>query len=167
MTGPIRFFPTADLSDAFPDAVRQVMLPFRDFGGRRRFAGRIRTAVTVEDTKLVKKALFNAPGDGDVIVLDGGGSLRTALLGDRMAERLLSNGWAGIVINGAVRDSGAISKLDIGVKALGTSPVRPRQAGIGALDVPVAFGNAIAMTGEVVYCDEDGVIVASAALNLK
>lgn len=166
MTNPVRFFPTTDLSDAHPEATRVVSLPFRDFGARRQFAGRIRTAVTMEDTKLVKEALYATPGHGDVIVLDGGGSLRTALLGDLMAARLVENGWSGIVINGAVRDSGALARLDIGIKALGTTPVRPGQARIGALDVPVAFGNALITTGEVIYCDEDGVLVTGSPLSL-
>ena len=166
MTDTVHFFPTADLSDAHPDATRAVSLPFRDFGGKRRFAGRVRTAVTLEDTRLVQEALFSTQGGGDVIVIDGGGSLRTALLGDRMAERLIANGWSGIIVHGAIRDSARLADLDIGVKALGTSPVRPAKAGIGALDVPVAFGNALIETGNAVYCDEDGILVAETPLSL-
>ncbi|MCY4034621.1 MAG: ribonuclease E activity regulator RraA [Hyphomicrobiales bacterium] len=151
--------PTTDLSDAHPEKVRQVMLPFRDFGAKRIFAGRIRTAVTMEDTKLVQQELFKTPGEGAVIVLDGGGSFRSAMLGDLNADILVEHGWAGIVINGVVRDSRRLAEVDLGIKALGTTPVRSAKRGIGALDVPVAFGNVLFETGQCIYCDEDGVLV--------
>lgn len=151
--------PTTDLSDAHPEKTRQVMLPFRDFGAKRIFAGRIRTAVTMEDTKLVQQNLFKTPGEGAVIVLDGGGSFRSAMLGDLNADILVEHGWAGIVINGVVRDSRRLAEVDLGIKALGTTPVRSAKRGIGALDVPVAFGNVLFETGQCIYCDEDGVLV--------
>ena len=157
-------FSTCDLNDAHPDKVRFVQLPFRDFGAARVFSGKVRTAVMVEDTKLVQEALFSSRGNGDVIVLDGGGSLRTALLGDRMAERLIANGWTGIVINGAVRDVRRLADLDLGVKALGTSPVRSGKTGSGAIDVPVAFGGVLFEPGKYIYCDEDGVLVSEEPL---
>ena len=159
-------FSTCDLNDAHPAKVRFVDLPFRDFGAKRQFSGRIRTAVMVEDTKLVQETLFTSSGEGGVIVLDGGGSVRTALLGDMMAERLIGNGWAGIVVNGAVRDSRLLADLDIGVKALGTSPVRSGKTGRGAIDVPVAFGGVLFEPGKYIYCDEDGVLVADEPLTL-
>ncbi|MET1411756.1 ribonuclease E activity regulator RraA [Roseibium sp. HPY-6] len=159
-------FSTCDLNDAHPGSVRLVQLPFRDYGARRAFSGTIRTAVMVEDTKLVQETLFSEQGNGSVIVLDGGGSLRTALLGDRMAERLIANGWAGIVVNGAVRDSRLLAGLDIGVKALGTSPVRSAKAGTGAIDVPLAFGSVLFEPGMFIYCDEDGVLVTDGPLSL-
>ena len=165
MTQGLASFPTTDLNDAYPDKVRAVLLPLRDFGAKRAFAGRIRTAVTMEDTKLVHE-LFATPGKGDVIVLDGGGSTRTALLGDRMADRLIFNGWAGIVINGAVRDRQALAELPLGVKALGTTPVRSAKTGIGAIDIPVAFGNVLFAPGQCIYCDEDGILVSDEPLNL-
>lgn len=157
--------PTTDLSDAHPEKVRQVMLPFRDFGAKRIFAGRIRTAVTMEDTKLVQRDLFKTPGDGGVIVLDGGGSFRSAMLGDLNADILVEHGWAGIVINGVVRDSRRLAEVDLGIKALGTTPVRSAKRGIGALDVPVAFGNVLFETGQCIYCDEDGVLVTENPLS--
>ena len=157
---------TTDLADAHPGAVRRVTGAFADFGGRRRFAGRIRTAVTMEDTALVQKDLFSTPGDGAVIVLDGGGSLATALLGDVNAARLAKNGWAGIVIHGAVRDSAALAKVDLGIKALGVTPLRSAKRGIGALNVPVAFGNALFEPGQCIYCDEDGMLVTDEPLGL-
>lgn len=158
--------PTTDLSDAHPDKTRSVLLPLRDFGGVARFAGRIRTAVTMEDSKLIQDQLFATPGNGDVIVLDGGASLRTALLGDRMADRLVRNGWSGIVINGAVRDSAALQGVKLGIKALGTTPVRSAKTGIGALDVPVAFGGVLFEPGHCIYCDEDGILVSDDPLSL-
>ncbi len=156
--------PTTDLNDAHPDAVRQVILPFQDFGGRRQFAGRIRTCVTMEDTKLLQEALYSTPGEGAVIVLDGGGSMRSALLGDINAGLMRDNGWAGIIINGAIRDAARLTEIDIGIKALGTTPVRSSKTGIGALDVPVAFGNVLFEPGHCIYCDEDGVLVAKEPL---
>ena len=166
MTHALKSAPTTDLSDANPDKSRAVILPLRHFGARRSFAGRIRTAVTMEDTKMVQETLFSSPGDGGVIVLDGGGSLRTAMLGDRMADRLIGNGWAGIVINGAIRDSDGLAGLDLGVMALGATPVRSAKRGIGAIDVPVAFGNVLFETGQCIYCDEDGVLVSDEPLEL-
>lgn len=151
--------PTTDLSDAHPEKVRRVTLPFRDFGAKRMFAGRIRTAVAMEDTKLVQQELFKTPGEGAVIVLDGGGSFRSAMLGDLNADILVEHGWAGIVINGVVRDSRRLAEVDLGIKALGTTPVRSAKRGTGALDVPVAFGNVLFETGQCIYCDEDGVLV--------
>jgi len=157
-------FSTCDLNDAHPDKVRLVQLPFRDFGARRAFSGKIRTALMVEDTKLVQETLYSENGEGSVIVLDGGGSMRTALLGDMMAERLIKNGWAGIVINGAVRDSRLLADLQIGVKALGTSPIRSAKAGTGAIDIPLAFGGVLIEPGKFIYCDEDGVLVTDGPL---
>lgn len=154
---------TTDLHDANPDQLRICTLPLRDFGGRTAFSGPIRTVVTMEDTKLAQ-GLFRTPGKGAVIVLDGGGSLRTAMLGDVNADILKQNGWAGIVINGVVRDSAALRKVDIGIKALGVTPVRSAKSGIGAIDVPVAFGNVLFEPGQHIYCDEDGVMISSASL---
>nr|WP_321981228.1 ribonuclease E activity regulator RraA [uncultured Cohaesibacter sp.] len=160
MTYSLPSHPTTELNDAHHDRVRQVMLPFQDFGKKRRFAGRIRTAVTMEDTKLVQQALFSTPGEGGVIILDGGGSFRRAMLGDLNAALLVKNGWAGIIINGVVRDSARLANIDLGIKALGVTPVRSSKTGIGALDVPVAFGNVLFEPGQCIYSDEDGILVS-------
>ncbi|MEL6809690.1 MAG: hypothetical protein AAFO97_18125 [Pseudomonadota bacterium] len=109
MTWSLKAYPTTDLNDANSDKVRQVMLPFQDFGAKRMFAGRIKTAVTMEDAKLVQQELFKTPGGGAVVVLDGGGSFRSAMLGDLNADLLAVHGWAGIVINGVVRDARALA----------------------------------------------------------
>ncbi|MCV0425400.1 MAG: ribonuclease E activity regulator RraA [Roseibium sp.] len=164
MSSSTNSFTTSDLNDAHPGKVQFVNLPFRDFGAKRKFCGKIRTAVMVEDTRLVQETLFSSAGDAGVIVLDGGGSIRTALLGDMMAERLIGNGWAGIIINGAVRDCHLLADLDIGVKALATSPIRSGKTGSGAIDVPVAFGGVFFEPGNFVYCDGDGVLVANEPL---
>ncbi len=156
--------PTTDLSDAHPDKVRPVLQRFNDYGAKRSFSGRIHTAVTAEDTRLIQEKLFTLQGNGGVIVVDGGGSLRTAMLGDMMAERLIANGWAGIVINGAVRDSKRLAQLDLGIKALGVTPVRSAKTGIGAIDVPVAFGSVLFEPGSYIYCDEDGILIAKEPL---
>ncbi|WP_170764719.1 ribonuclease E activity regulator RraA [Ruegeria lacuscaerulensis] len=157
---------TSDLNDAHPEKVRRVTIPLRDFGKKKRFAGLIRTAVTMEDSRLVQQKLFRTPGEGGVIVFDGGGSCRSALLGDVNAAVLRDNGWAGIIINGALRDSALLAGIDIGIKALGVTPVRSTKKGIGALDIPVAFGHVLFEPGQCVYCDEDGVLVSDEPLRL-
>ena len=158
MTYALTAYPTADLHDAHPGAWF-CSLPFVDYGGREMFAGRIRTVVTAEDSKLAQ-ALFRQSGDGAVAVVNGGGSLRRALLGDINAGVLVDNRWAGIIICGAVRDAGRLRAFDIGIKALGSTPARSSKAGIGAVDVPVAFGGVLFTPGHCVYCDADGVLVS-------
>jgi len=162
MSCALTAYPTTDLHDAHPDA-RFCALRFVDYGGRVMFAGRIRTVVTAEDSKLAQE-LFRSPGDGAVAVVDGGGSLRRALLGDIYAGVLADNGWAGVVICGAVRDAARLASIDLGIKALAATPARSAKAGIGAVDVPVAFGGVLFAPGECVYCDADGVLVSASPL---
>ncbi len=150
---------TTDLYDAHADALGPCVLPFRDYGGRTAFHGAVRTVVCLEDNVLVR-ATLSEPGDGGVLVVDGGGSLRCALMGDLIARLGMENGWSGIVINGAVRDSGELAGLDFGVKALGTNPVKSGKVGRGAVDVPATFGGALFVPGGWIYCDQDGVLVA-------
>ncbi len=165
MTNSAVVAPTTDLSDVHKDKVRHCTSPLKDFGGKTIFAGRIRTVVTMEDNKLVQD-LLHAPGDGGVLVVDTGGSMRTAMLGDMTAERMYKNGWAGMIINGVIRDAERLRHVDVGVKALGTTPFKSTKNGIGAIDTPVAFGNILFEAGQYVYCDEDGVIVSSEPLTL-
>ncbi|MCB0176961.1 MAG: ribonuclease E activity regulator RraA, partial [Anaerolineae bacterium] len=123
MTNPsIVNFATPDLADAYPDAVRVCALPFQDFGGRTAFAGQIRTVVCYEDNQLVKQVI-QQPGNGGILVVDGGGSPRRALLGDLNAALARDNGWSGLVINGVIRDAALIGDIDLGVKALGVTPL--------------------------------------------
>lgn len=152
---------TADLYDEHGEALQVLNLQMRRFGGRARFSGRIRTVRCYEDNSLVRQVL-EGPGEGCVLVVDGGGSLRVALLGDQMAELAVASGWAGVVINGAVRDSAAVDQLDLGVKALGTVPRKGVKRGDGLVDIPLAFGGVIFTPGDLLFSDEDGVVVMAA-----
>lgn len=154
---------TSDLCDACADA-RACALPFRGWGRRRAFAGAIRTIRCHEDIALMRDVV-GQPGHGQVLVIDGGGSLARALFGDVMAEVASRNGWAGLVINGAIRDGVEIDQMDIGVKALGTVPRRGERTGEGAVDVPVTFGGITFTPGQRVVADEDGVIVLPPGLS--
>lgn len=149
---------TADLYDEFGDDLQSVPMQFRDFGGRTAFQGPIRTIRCLEDNALVKSTLAT-PGDGAVLVIDGSGSLNTALMGDMIAESAVANGWAGVVIHGAIRDSVAIRGLDLGVKALGTNPRKSAKLGAGEVDVDLEFGGVAFAVGKRLYADEDGILV--------
>lgn len=148
---------TSDLCDAC-DGARASALAWRGYGRRRAFAGAIRTIRCHEDIGLMR-ATVSQPGHGQVLVIDGGGSLARALFGDVMAEVAMRNGWAGLVIHGAIRDSVEIDAMDIGVKALGTVPRRGERTGAGEVDVPVHFGGVTFTPGHRLVADDDGVIV--------
>lgn len=148
---------TSDLCDA-DDDVQACALPFRSFGQRPAFAGSIRTVRCYEDIALMRNAV-KQPGQGQVLVIDGGGSLARALFGDVMAAIAVRNGWAGFVIHGAIRDSVEIDAMDIGVKALGTVPRRGGRSGAGEVDVPLEFGGVCFVPGRRLVADADGVIV--------
>ncbi|MFC8798258.1 ribonuclease E activity regulator RraA [Promicromonospora sp. NPDC057138] len=149
---------TADLYDEHGDALASLPVQLRDFGGVRAFSGPVRTVRCHEDNALVKE-LTQTPGDGAVLVVDGGGSLRSALMGDLIAAAAVENGWAGAIIHGAIRDSVAIGGLRLGVKALGTNPRKSSKAGAGVVDEPVEIGGVVFRPGAMVYADEDGVLV--------
>lgn len=156
-------FQTADLCDAHEDQVRVVSPMFRSYGGRRAFCGPIATLKLFEDNGLVRAAVQSA-GNGRVLVIDGGGSLRRALVGDQLALLAVKNGWSGIVVFGAIRDSRAIGDMDIGVFALATHPQKTLKKNEGDVDVPVCFGGVTFCPGEWLYADEDGVIVSTQPL---
>jgi regulator of ribonuclease activity A len=151
-------FTTCDLFDA-DETLQSVSLQLVNLGGRPRFSGPVRTVRCHRDNGLVKSVL-NSPGAGAVLVVDGGGSLESALMGDMIAEAAVANGWAGVVINGAIRDRVAVASLDLGVKALGSNPRKSAKEGTGELDVPVAFGGVIFHPGAMLWSDEDGILVA-------
>lgn len=153
---------TSDLCDAC-DGARASALAWRGYGRRRAFAGTIRTIRCHEDIGLMRATVGQA-GHGQVLVIDGGGSLARALFGDVMAEVAMRNGWAGLVIHGAIRDSVEIDAMDIGVKALGTVPRRGERTGAGETDVPVTFGGVTFTPGHRLVADDDGVIVLPAGL---
>ncbi|WP_298178106.1 ribonuclease E activity regulator RraA [Saccharomonospora sp.] len=154
-------FTTADLVDEYGDRLRVCDTQFQQFGGHRVFSGRVRTISCHEDNGLVRE-LLRTPGDGCVLVVDGGGSVHTALTGDLIATSAVENGWAGLVIHGAVRDSAALAELPLGVKALGTNPRKSSKAGRGAVDVPVGFGSVTFIPGDHLYADDDGVVLLPA-----
>ncbi len=151
---------TADLYDQLGSELQVVQPMLRDYGGRRAFSGQLSTVLVHEDNVLVREALAS-PGAGRVLVVDGGGSLRCALLGDRLAELGIENGWAGAVVYGCVRDSEALAQLPFGVKALATNPRPSARHGHGQRDVLVRFGDAQFSPGAWLYADGDGVVVAA------
>lgn len=150
---------TADLIDAHGDQLKFCDLPFRLFGRVRNFSGPIATIRCFEDNVLISNTLEQA-GNGRVLVVDAGGSTRCAVVGDLMAEKAMKNGWAGIIIHGAIRDSVEISGMDFSVMALATSPVKSSKTGAGSIDVPVTFGNAQFVPGHHVHGDDDGILVS-------
>jgi regulator of ribonuclease activity A len=152
--------PTADLVDELGPDVRSCDLQLRQFGGRGVFAGPITTVRCFQDNALLKSVL-SEPGDGGVLVIDGHASVHTALVGDVIAELGRSNGWAGLIINGAVRDASTLRTLDIGIKALGTNPRKSTKTGAGERDVAVTFGDVTFVPGEIAYSDDDGVVVVT------
>lgn len=159
-TTPIQ---TADLCDAHGDAVHIVAPMFSSFGGHSAFGGPIATLKVFEDNSFVRRTL-ESPGKGRVLVVDGGASMRCALVGDQLALLGVRNGWAGIVVYGCIRDSKAISEMDIGVFALGTHPLRSVKRDVGESEVELHFGGVRFRPGEFLYADEDGVIVSARAL---
>lgn len=154
---------TTDLYDEHEGEVQTCSVQFRDFGGKRQFCGRIRTVRCYRDNQLFR-ALLDEPGDGAVVVIDGGGTTESALMGDIIAAKGAKNGWSGCVILGAIRDSADIANIDLGVKALGVNPAKSSKEGTGAVDEPVEFGGVLFTPGEWIYCDEDGILVSSKAL---
>lgn len=154
---------TCDLCDRFEGRVRVLELPLRDYGGRIAFSGRVSTVKALEDNSLVREAVAE-PGEGRVLVIDGGGSLRRAMLGDMLAEKAVANGWNGVLVHGAIRDSVALARLDLGVKALGTCPLKTDKRGQGLRDVPLRFGGVEIRPGDWLAADEDGVVIAGEAL---
>ena len=154
---------TADLYDANEGRVQVAEGAFLALGRRRRFAGPIATLKVHEDNPLVKDAL-RSEGRGRVLVVDGGGSRRTALVGDALAGDGVDNGWAGLVVWGCVRDAAVLETLDFGIRCLGTTPRRSSKHGFGERDVPLRFANVRFDPGAWLYADEDGILVADERL---
>jgi regulator of ribonuclease activity A len=150
---------TADLWDAHEGDLQVCEPVFDDYGGLRHFSGPIRTLKCFEDNSLVRDALGHA-GEGAVLVVDAGGSRRCAMLGDQLAELAVRNGWAGVIMNGLIRDSEAIAAMPLGVKALGTIPVKSVKRGEGQTGIPVRFAGVTFLPGQWLYADPDGIVVA-------
>ena len=154
------FRPTADLVDDIGPDVRSCDVQFRQFGGRTQFAGPISTVRCFQDNALLKSVL-SEPGEGRVLVVDGGGSLHTALVGDVIAEVARRSGWAGLIVNGAVRDAATLRDLDLGIKALGTNPRKSTKTGAGDRDVVLDIGGVAFAPGEFAFSDDDGIVVTA------
>lgn len=156
---PVRFS-TCDLCDSYADELQIVTPLFRHFGGLDRFTGVAVTLRCPEDNSLVRVAVAE-PGEGKVLVVDGGASLRRALVGDQLAGKALANGWAGIIVNGAIRDVDALRALPIGVMALASIPIRGEKLGAGERNVIAAFGGVTISPDARIYADANGIVVAS------
>ena len=150
---------TADLCDGFGDEVRVAEPLFRDWGGSVDFAGPIETLRVFEDNALVREAL-ETPGRGRVLVVDGGGSLRAALVGGNLAALAQRNGWVGIVVHGCIRDIAEVAGTEVGVKALAAIPRKSAKAGAGERSVPVTFAGVTFVPGAYLYADRDGIVIA-------
>jgi regulator of ribonuclease activity A len=151
---------TADLVDEIGPDVRSCDLQLRQLGGRTEFAGPITTVKCFQDNALLKSVL-SEPGHGGVLVIDGAGSVHTALVGDLIAGLGIDNGWVGLIVNGAVRDAATLRTLEIGVKALGTNPRKSDKTGEGERDVVIEFGGVRFVPGDIAYSDDDGIVVVA------
>ena len=156
-------FVTCDLCDDHPDDVRVCEPMFGSFGGREAFGGEIVTVKCHEDNSRVKE-LLATPGKGKVLVVDGGGSMRCALMGDMIGESAVQQGWEGVIIYGCVRDVDALAELDIGIQAIAAIPLKSVRKGVGEVDVPVTFAGVTFTPGEYVYADNNGIIVSAKKL---
>ena len=154
---------TPDLCDEYPDLVQVLTPMLQNFGGVDSFGGEIVTVKCFEDNSIVKEQVA-LPGQGKVMVEDGGGSMRNALLGDMLAEKAAENGWEGLIIYGCIRDVDVIRQTKLGVQAIATHPRKTEKRGIGDLNIPVTFGGITFVPGQYVYADNNGVIVAPTKL---
>jgi len=158
-------YTTPDICDEFSNSLQVLEPLFTEFGGRKKFSGEIVTIKCFEDNSLVKQTLATA-GHGKVLVVDGGGSLRCALLGDLLGAMAVKNGWQGVLVNGCVRDVEILKGMDFGVRALNSYPVKSNKRGEGQLDVIVRFAGVSFEPGQYLYADENGLVVADQKLPL-
>ncbi len=162
-------FVTCDLLDDHPDLDIQVVIPsldgkfFKSYGARKTFGGEVVTVKCFEDNSRVKE-LLATDGTGKVLVVDGGASMRCALMGDMIAESAVKNHWNGVIIYGCVRDVDAIAELDLGVHALATIPQKSNRKGVGEVDIEISFGNVCFNSGDFVYADNNGIVVSKTKL---
>ncbi len=157
-------FATADLYDKYEEKLQIATPMFNDYGGNKQFSGPAATVKVFEDNSLVRGAL-EEPGEGKVLVVEGGASMRCALLGDMLAELGIKNGWAGVIVYGCIRDSGVIAEMKIGVKALNTNPRKSVKKGAGERDVSVSFADITIEPGDYIYADVDGIVVSKEQLD--
>lgn len=150
---------TSDLVDLLDDTpYHSCDVQFGQFGGLARFAGTIRTVSCQDDNVLVKQML-GTPGVGSILVVDGDASIHTALIGDVIAGMGVSSGWSGVIVHGAVRDVVALATVQIGLKAIGTNPRKSAKNGEGEVDVAVTFGGVVFRPGDLLFSDDDGIVV--------
>jgi regulator of ribonuclease activity A len=158
-------FTVPDICDDYLSKIQVLEPLFRPYGGRLKFRGEIVTIKCFEDNSLVKETLAT-DGQGKVMVVDGGGSLRCALLGDILGAMAEKNGWEGLLINGCVRDVEFLKSIDIGVNALNTYPLKSKKRNEGQLNIPVRFAGADFQPGQYLYADENGIVVAREKLDI-
>jgi len=156
-------YETSELCDQHGDVLQVVAPGFRNYGGVARFHGSVRTVKVDKDFALIRDIL-GEPGDAQVLVVDGGGYLGAALMGDKMAAKATANGWAGVVINGCIRDAAELATIELGVRALNSNPSRSGMQGTGERDVEVSFGGVRFAAGAYLYADEDGIVIAEQKL---
>ena len=154
-----------DLCDEYPDLVRVLAPMMTNFGAHSSFGGPITTIKCHEDNSLVANAV-NESGDGRVLVVDGGGSMRCGLLGDNLAEKAANNNWGGIIVYGCVRDVDVLSKIELGIQGLNSMPLKSIKREIGLRDVVVTFGGVDFIPGEFLYADNNGVLVSAQSLSM-
>ncbi|MBV2164236.1 MAG: ribonuclease E activity regulator RraA [Comamonas sp.] len=161
-------FATCDLCDMYKsdtsDGLRVLPPVFQHYGGLPRFAGPVRTVQCFEDNTLVKQAV-DSPGNGAVLVVDGGGSLRKALVGGNLAAAAARNGWVGIVVWGCVRDVAELNAEQVGIRALGLNPMPTEKRNQGQTDIDVQIAGVRVRPGDWLYADADGVVVSAAPIH--
>lgn len=155
---------TTDICDEFPEMVSVCEPLFTSYGSVNSFSGPISTVKVYEDNVLVRQALEEIPA-GDVLVVDGGGLKRCALLGDKLASIATPRNLAGIIVNGCVRDSKELAEIEVGILALAAHPKKSGKTAEGERDVTVEFGGAAWTPGHYVYADEDGIVIATERLH--
>lgn len=162
-------FVTCDLLDDHPEKDLQVVIPsldgkfFQSYGARKSFGGQVVTVKCFEDNSRVKE-LLATDGTGKVLVVDGGASMRCALMGDMIAESAVKHHWNGVIVYGCVRDVDAIAELDLGVHALAAIPQKSNRKGVGETDIQLSFGGVTIQSGDYIYADNNGIVVAKESL---
>lgn len=158
-------FTTPDICDDFLDQLQVLEPLFTEFGGKEKFSGEVVTIKCFEDNSLVKQTL-GTDGHGKVLVVDGGGSLRCALLGDLLGAMAVKNGWQGVLVNGCVRDVEILKGMDLGVRSLNCYPLKSKKRNEGQLNVAIRFAGVNFEPGQYLYADENGIVVAGEQLSL-
>jgi len=154
-----------DLCDAYPDQLQVCTPGLNSYGGTAAFFGQVETIRTHEDNSRVREAVHE-PGSGRVLVVDGGGALTRSLLGGDLARKAAQNGWAGVVVQGAVRDAAELEAQALGVLALALVPMKTEKRGLGVRGIPITLQDAVVRRGDWIYADRDGVIISSDPLHL-